>query len=268
MPSFRSLVLLHGYTFLFCYVLAVQAGTPLPSDPVLLIMGASVGDGHYSFLLALLLTISAALLGDLFWFELGRRRGRSVLKLLCKFALEPDTCVRKTEVGYMKRGAWTLLFTKFVPGTSLISNPIAGAIGMSRSRFLLADAAGSALWATAYLLCGALFHHQIDRVIVLFGLFGRRAGSVLVLLLCIFLAWRYSQRVRFRRQLRIDRMSPQDVHSALSSEPPPVIVDLRSPAEIERTGQKIMSARVLRPAELRAHFEEIPRDREVILYCT
>lgn len=268
MPSFRSLVLHHGYAFLFCYVFAVQAGLPIPSDPVLLIMGAAIGDGRYGFWIAFLVTMTAALLGDWVWYELGRWRGRSILKLLCKFSLEPDTCVRKTELDFMKRGPWTLLFTKFVPGTSLISTPLAGAIKMPRWRFLLADAAGAALWSTTYLVAGALFHRQIDRVIVLLGLFGRRAGFVLALLLGAFILWRYFQRVRFRRQLRINRMSPQEVFSMMSSDPPPIIVDLRTPAEVERTGQKILGAEVLRPAELRAHFEEIPPDREVILYCT
>lgn len=268
MSSFRSLVLLHGYRFLFCYVFAVQAGVPIPSDPVLLIMGASAGDGHYSFWVALMVTVSAALLGDLVWYELGRWRGRSILKLLCRFSLEPDTCVRKTELDYMKRGAWSLLFTKFVPGTSLISNPLAGAIKMPRWRFLLADAAGSAVWSTAYLATGVLFHREIDKAISLLGLFGRRAGLILALLLGAFIAWRYFQRVRFRRQLRIDRVSPKEVYSMIGSDTPPLIVDLRSPAEVERTGQKIIGAQVLRPAELRAHFEQIPREREVILYCT
>lgn len=267
-PSFRSLVVLHGYAFLFCYVFAVQGGMPIPSDPLVLIMGASIGDGHYSFGLALLLCIIAAVLGDLVWFELGRWRGRSVLKVLCKLSLEPDTCVRKTEVEFMRRGPWSLLFTKFVPGVSLISTALAGAIKMPRWQFVLADATGAGIWATAYLTVGVLFHRQIDKVIVLLGLFGRRAGFVLAVLLGAFAAWRYFQRVRFRRQLRIDRISPQEAFALMSGDSAPIVVDLRSPAEVTRTGQKIRGAQVLRPAELRAHFAEIPPDRGVILYCT
>lgn len=268
MPFFRSLLLRHGYLFLFCYIFAVQAGVPLPSDPLVLIVGASIGDGQHSFLSALGVAVAAALLGDLLWYELGRWRGRSVLKLLCKFALEPDTCVRQTELGFMKRGAWTLLFTKFVPGTSLISTPLAGAIKMPRWRFLIADVAGAAFWSSAYLIIGIVFHRQIDKVIVFLGLFGRRAGVTIALLLAAFVAWRYFQRIRFRRQLRINRITPREVYAFMGTDPPPIIVDLRSPAEVERTGQKILTARVLRPAEIRAHFSEIPEHREVILYCT
>jgi membrane protein DedA with SNARE-associated domain len=267
-PSFSSIFLLHGYLLLFCYVFAVQAGVPVPSDPVLLIMGAAVGDGRYSFSVAVAVAVAAALSGDILWYELGRWRGRSVLKLLCRFSLEPDICVRKTELEFMKRGAWALLFMKFVPGTSLISTPLAGAIRMPRWRFVLADAAGAMLWSAAYVALGVLFHRQVDRVIVLLGLFGRRAGFVLAALLFSFVLWRYFQRVRFRRQLRVNRISASEVHSMMGNDPAPIIVDLRSPGEIESSGRKIAGAQVLRPAELRAHFKEFLGDREVILYCT
>lgn len=267
-PSFGSILLLHGYLFLFCYVFAVQAGVPVPSDPVLLVMGALVGDRQYSFGVALAVAVAAALSGDFIWYELGRWRGRSILKLLCRFSIEPDTCVRTTERGFMKRGAWALLFMKFVPGTSLVSTPLAGAIKMSRWQFLLADAAGAALWATAYLGLGVLFHRQVNRVIVLLGLFSRRAGFVLALLLAAFILWRYFQRVHFRRKLRVNRISPPEALSMMENEPAPMIVDLRNRSEVETSGRKIAGAVVLRPAELRAHFKDFLRDREVILYCT
>ncbi len=267
-PSFRTLILHHGYVFLFCYVLAVQAGMPIPADPVLLIMGATVGDGHYRFSIALLVSVLAAVLGDSIWYELGRWRGRSILALLCRFALEPDTCVRKTEVGFMRRGAWSLLFMKFVPGMSLISTPLAGAMKMPRWQFLLADAAGSAIWCTTYLLGGVLFRHEIDRVLLAMGLFGRQAGAVLAMLFGAFVAYRYFQRWRFRRQLRINRITPSEVVAKMDAGEPLMLVDLRAPSEIEKTGFKLQGAKVLRPAELRTHFEDLPADRDVVLYCT
>jgi membrane protein DedA with SNARE-associated domain len=235
---------------------------------MLLIMGATVGEGRYSFGIALLVVVTAALLGDLLWYELGRFRGRSILTLLCKFSLEPDTCVRKTELGFMKRGAWSLLLVKFVPGMSLLSMPLAGAMKMPRWRFLLADAAGTSLWCTAYLSAGVLFRRQINDVVLRLGLFGRRAGLVLALLLAAYIAWRYWQRWRFRRQLRINRVSPEEALSMMNGEPPAFMVDLRNPKEIESSGLKIRGAQVLRPAEIRSHFQDLPRDREVILYCT
>ena len=77
MLSFRALLLLHGYAFLFFYVLGVQAGVPIPADPLLLVMGALAANGFYSVWIAFLVTIAAGLAADLCWYELGRRRGRS-----------------------------------------------------------------------------------------------------------------------------------------------------------------------------------------------
>lgn len=265
----RSLLLKHGYAFLFCYVFAVQAGAPIPADPLLLIMGALVGDGHYSFWISMLGGVLAAMAGDHLWYELGRRKGSVVLGLLCKLSLEPDSCVRKTELNFARRGAWTLVVAKFVPGMSLVSMPVAGAIRMRRSRFLMADAAGCLLWAGGYLMLGMLFHSQVDALVNLLGLFGKRAGLSALMLIAVYIGLRYLQRWRFLRQLRINRVGPEEAFAILNSEGAAVtIVDLRHPAEIERSGLKIAGALVMRPEELRARSGEIPKEHEIILYCT
>ncbi len=249
-------------------MLGVQAGLPIPADPLLVVMGALVGDGRYSLLRSMLTTVSACLISDYFWYELGRRRGRSILAALCRFSLEPDTCVRKTEGGFAKRGAWTFLFAKFVPGMGLISTPLAGAIRMPRWRFLLADAAGSVLWSSAYLVAGKIFHTQLTLVLDWLGLFGRRAGVVAITLLAAYIGFKYLQRWRFRRELRINRISPADALMLLQNGEAVTIVDLRNPAEIENEGLKIAGALVLRPEDLRSRAHSIPPEHEVILYCT
>jgi len=268
MPSFHSLLLRHGYAFLFFYVFCVQAGVPIPADPLLVLMGALVGDGRYSLWLSALAASAAALAGDTFWYELGRRRGRPVLALLCRLSIEPDTCVRRTEAGFSKRGAWTLLFAKFIPGMSLLSMPLAGASRMPRLRFLLVDAAGCLLWTVTYLLMGKLFHRQIDALSDMLGLFGRRAGLVFCALLAAYVLWKFFQRWRLRRELRINRVSPLEAFALIESGEPVTVVDLRNAAEIQEWGLKIRGARILRFEDLRSGSHQIPYDHEVILYCT
>ncbi|HEX3684923.1 MAG TPA: VTT domain-containing protein [Bryobacteraceae bacterium] len=268
MPSVRSLLLRHGYAFLFCYVFGVQAGVPIPADPLLLIMGALVGDGRYSFWISAVAGITAAMAGDCFWYELGRRRGRSVLAVVCKLSLEPDACVRKTELRFRRRGAWSLLVAKFFPGMSLVSMPLAGVIQMRRWRFLLADAAGCALWVFGYLLLGKLFHRQIDSIISLLGFYGQRAGIIVASFIALYVAFKYLQRWRFRRQLRINRVSPQEALNLMSGGERITVVDLRNPAEIRELGSKIAGARILLAEDLSSRSHEIPDDHEVILYCS
>ena len=266
--SFRFLLLRHGYLLLGVYTLLVSLGLPIPVDPLFLLMGAMVGNHRYSFFPALMGALIPAICGDIVWYHIGRFRGRSVLNLLCKLSLEPDTCVRKTEAAFAARGDKALLIVKFVPGMSLVSVTLAGISKMPFTRFLLADAAGCAIWVSVYLTLGNLFYRQVDKIIQWLGLLGRQAGLVIFILLMIYLAYKSIQRWRFIRGLRVDRITPQEAHGLLNGGQPVTIVDLRHPAEVERVGTKIAKALVLRPDELRSRSHEIPKDQEIILYCT
>ncbi len=268
MFSFRYLLLQHGYALMFAYVLIVSIGLPVPVDPLFLLMGAMVGNHRYSFLASLLAALVPALLGDVAWYFLGRYRGRSILNLLCKLSIEPDTCVRNTEDSFLKRGDSALLISKFVPGMSLVSVTLAGISKMPVGRFLWLDAAGCAIWAGGYLLVGQIFYRQVDLVILWLGLMGRRAGLTLCLLLALYIGYKYFQRWRFLRKLRTDRISPEQLHNLLEVCNSVTIIDLRHPSEVEREGSKIPNAVVVRPEELRSRAHEIPREREIILYCT
>jgi membrane protein DedA with SNARE-associated domain len=266
--AIRQLLLIHGYAFVFGWVFVVQGGLPVPADPMLVVMGAMVGEGHYSFLLALLAGMAGALLGDSIWYELGRHRGRSVVKFLCRWTMEPDTCVRSTEERFAKGGARALLLAKFIPGMSLVSIPLAGMIRMPRRVFLMWDTAACFIWIGSYLLVGAIFHKQLQDVIDALSGMGRWAIVLLVALFALYLAYKRFDRWRFLRALRMARIEPERVAELLLENPTLTIVDLRHPVEVEREGFKITGALVLRPEDLRSRSGEIPRDQEIILYCS
>jgi membrane protein DedA with SNARE-associated domain len=231
-------------------------------------MGAQAGDHHYSFFLSIMAALWPAVFGDIIWYQIGKHRGRSVLKLLCRLSLEPDTCVRKTEGAFSTRGSNALLFSKFIPGMSLASVTLAGISGMPFGQFLLADLAGCTLWVSAYLSLGWVFHRQVDTIIGSLGLYGRRAGLVIVFLLALYLGYKYFQRWRFLHNLRVNRVTPDQVNELISSGCGMTIVDLRHPSEVERVGIKIPNAVILRPEDLRSGSHEIPLENEIILYCT
>ena len=87
----------HGEAIVFAAVFAEQIGLPVPAIPVLLAAGALAGAGKMSLAVAVLLSLIDCFAGDLIWYELGRRRGRHALNLLCRISLEPDSCVRRTD---------------------------------------------------------------------------------------------------------------------------------------------------------------------------
>lgn len=267
--SFTQLLLLHGYYFVFFYVFAVGMGLPIPADPLLLVMGALVGDHHYGLAQAFFTALIPAIAADYMWYEVGRFKGSSVLRLLCRITIEPDTCVRTAESTFTKRGVSTLYFAKFVPGLSLISMPMAGIIGMSRRRFLIADSIGCTLWISAYMLTGVAFHRYVESLIVQMGFFGQRAGVIVVFLLVCFIGFKYVQRWRILRELRVNRITPLAVRDLIESAKGGLtIVDLRHPSEIERESYKIPGAVVRRPEELKMLATEVSPDQEIVLYCT
>src|SRR5579864_3153952 len=189
MNQFLTFLLRHGYSVVFAFVLAEQIGLPVPSTPILLAMGALAGLGRLSFVGALALGVAASLLADTLWYWLGRKRGYPVLNLLCRIALEPDSCVRKTENVFSRFGAGSLLFAKFVPGLSTAGPPLAGLFRMRLPIFLLSDGAGAALWVGAFSGLGYLFRTQLEYAADYALGFGKRLGIALILLLAAYILW-------------------------------------------------------------------------------
>jgi membrane protein DedA with SNARE-associated domain len=258
----------HGYTVLFVWVLGEQIGLPIPAVPVLMAAGALAGEGRLSWVTAMALALIASLVADTLWFEFGKRRGASVLNLLCRISLEPDSCVRRTEGTYDKYGPRTLLVAKFIPGLATAAPPVMGMFGLSRRRFWLFDAAGAAVWAGAFLGIGYLFSSQIE----LAATYASRFGGWLVLLvagaLAFFIALKYRERRLFMRTLVESRIAAEELKSKLDAGEPVFIVDLRHALDALPDPRTLPGAVRMTPEELMERNVEIPRDREVILYCT
>jgi membrane protein DedA with SNARE-associated domain len=263
-----AFLLRHGYWVVFAFVLAEQIGLPLPSTPVLLAMGALAGLGKISFWQALGISIVASLIGDSLWYWLGRKRGYSVLNLMCRIALEPDSCVRQTENVFSRYGAGALLFAKFVPGLSTAAPPLAGLFRMPMWRFLLSDTAGAAIWAGSFSLLGFLLREQLEVAAEYALQFGRGVGGGVVALFATYVLWHIWQRQRFLRKLRIARISEEELLRKINAKEPVMIVDLRNPLDVQTSGAKLPGALLMAPSELEERHEEIPRDRDIILYCT
>jgi membrane protein DedA with SNARE-associated domain/rhodanese-related sulfurtransferase len=261
-------LLRHGYVVLFLSVSADQLGLPVPSVPVLLAMGALSGSGEFSLAIALPLAVAGCLVGDLSWYELGRRRGRRILKLLCRISLEPDFCIRRAEDVFSRRGPNVLLFSKFVPGLSLVAPPLAAMFRMRIRRFLAWDAAGSMLWAGAFIGAGFLFRVQIERIGALLLRLGTGVFVLLAAALAFYLAWKVAHRWRFLRRLRVARITPEELNGKMETGEDLTVVDLRHPLEFDADRVKIRGALHLLPEELDRRHHDIPRDRDVVLYCT
>src|SRR5262249_48794572 len=94
----------HPYLVLTLSGLLERTGFPLLLPPVRGGAGALAATGQMRFDLALWLALAACVAGDTLWFELGRKKGNSVLTTLCRISLEPDSCVRRSK-NFFEKGA-------------------------------------------------------------------------------------------------------------------------------------------------------------------
>lgn len=268
MSSTLDFLARHGYWFVFVTVLAEQLGLPIPAVPVLVAMGALAGLGQLSFLASLVLAVAACLGADFLWFWLGRRKGLSVLRTLCRISLEPDSCVSIAKDWFRRWGNSALLFAKFIPGFSTAAPPMAGVNRMTIARFLTYDAAGSLAWAGSSMLAGYLFHNQLELLLEGLRQMGSWFGALLLGGLAAYIALKWYQRHRLIHQFLMARISADELWDRMKAGEDLTIVDLRGAIELEETQSKLPGALWLTISELDTRHEEIPRDREIILYCS
>lgn len=259
----------HGALVVFIAVLLEQIGVPIPSSPVLLAAGALAGAGKFSLTMVIALATIASLLGDIVWYILGRRKGQSILNLLCRISLEPDSCASTTKGWFSRLGASSLLIAKFVPGLSTAAPPMAGATRMSLARFTIFDLAGSLIWSGAFALLGVLFSPQLERVLEVAAQFGLTAGAVLFLIVAAYLGTKFYQRQRFLKDLRAARITPEDLMQIMETPGCEVsIIDLRSTVDLGDRPERIPGALWFSSRDFEQRHSEIPRDRDIILYCS
>ena len=268
MKSTLQIFLQYGYWVLFATVLAEQLGLPIPAVPALLAMGVLAGLGNFSFAMALSIALLACLMADFLWYYMGRTRGQSVLNLLCRLSLEPDYCVRRTKGLFGRYGDKGLLVAKFLPGFSTMAPPMAGLTRMGPGRFLLLDGLGSLLWAGAFMGTGYVLRAQIEWAAEALSRFGTSMGLVVGLFVGFYGAWQLVQRRKTLRSLRAARVTPEEVMERLNAGEELVILDLRHQEDVDSDPLRLPNAIHFTMEELEARHEEIPRDREIVLYCS
>jgi membrane protein DedA with SNARE-associated domain len=259
-------VIRHGYVLIFSWLLAEQAALPIPSFPLLLVSGALARTGQLKLSSVITYALAACLIADNVWFYIGRRYSSKALQFICKMSLEPDSCVRQTENLFVKYGMGSLLVSKFIPGLNVLAPPLAGGSGANFGRFLLFDSLGSLLWIASYVAVGYVFSDQLELAL----LYAMRMGSGFVVLvvcaLAAWISWKLVERRRFVKSVNVARISAQQLRSMLDAGLDVAIVDVRS--RITRATNSIPGALQIPIEDLPTRHLEIPRDRQIVLFCT
>ena len=202
MNEITALLAQHGLALVFANVVLTQLGVPLPAVPLLAVAGALVAEGQLPLVPLLAVTVAASLVGDTLWYWAGRRHGYSILRTLCRIAIEPDSCVKQTENVFLRWGQVSIVVAKYVPGFATIAPPLAGTMRLAFWRFALLSATGALLWAAAPIGLGAWFHSEIDWALEQLEQLGGIAVVLVALVLAIYIGIKVAERYLLIRFLR------------------------------------------------------------------
>ena len=267
MNDLVALLSAQGAAVVFLATLATRLGAPVPAAPFLVVAGGLAVGGQLSFAAVLLAAVLGNILGDGAWFLAGRRWGYRVMRFVCRISLSADTCVRRSESILGRWGGLSLIAAKFVPGVSVVAPPMAGALGMSNTRFMAYETVAALIWALGFLALGGLFHGAIQDVLAVMSSVGLTATLVGMLLLAAFVAWRYRER-RIARQLEdIEHVEVAALREALAVGARLMVVDLRS-AETRKIDDRAVPGAVgITYGELDDRLAELQAARELVVFC-
>jgi membrane protein DedA with SNARE-associated domain/rhodanese-related sulfurtransferase len=258
----------YGLVLVACNVLLNQIGLPVPVVPTLVLAGAVAGSGKLGLAGIFSLSVAACLAADCGWYWIGQKYGIRVLKTLCRISLEPDSCVNETQSQFDRWGVNSLVIAKFVPGLSTIAPPMAGAMRIGWLRFILLSTTAAMLWVGAALLAGTLFKTQIERLLIHLDRIGSIAVVGALILLSAYIAFKWWERTRFYKMLRMARISVDELHEMIETGTSPLIIDVRSATARALEPHWIPGALHISLPDVAVHMKDLPRDRDIILYCT
>ena len=258
----------HGAMVMFVALFIEQVGLPFPATPFLLYAGALVGAGKLNTITTVGAAVTGSLVADMIWFYVGIFTGKRALKLVCRVSLEPDSCVRRTEDLFARFGMRGLIAGKFIPGLSTLLPPLAGSSGISVRRFLFFDGISSVVYCGSFLLVGFLFSNQVEQIVVAFAGLGSGTLALLVAFLAAYITYKYVQRRRVLRESSVARITVDELRHQQETGENPLVLDLRPASEIDHAPYLIPGALQINIDDVARWQHEIPRDRDIILYCS
>lgn len=267
----QELIDKYGVALVFVNVLALSLGLPVPAMPTLILVGAGLAMQPETMWLPLLgalaVSVAASLIGDSVWFYAGRRYGNRTLQSLCRLSLSRDTCMKRTERFYGRFGIRVLSVAKFIPGLSMVSVPMAGAMQVRTPPFLRYDGLGAALWAGLGLALGVAFSAQVETVIDTLSRLGTGAVVVVGLLLAAYIGWRWWRRRALFKSLEAARIDARELDGLIRGGSSPVVFDIRAPGFRDVDPYVIPGAVFADERQLEGIRSTYARERKIVIYC-
>jgi membrane protein DedA with SNARE-associated domain/rhodanese-related sulfurtransferase len=264
----------HGYAVVAISLFLAAAGLPLPTSIVLLAAGSLARQG-LDLRVLLLLACSSAILGDVLLFFGGRYTGWWLLAGMCRLSMNPEGCIFSSSAYLYRRGAKTLLFSKWIPGLASMAAPLAGSLNMRFWRFLRLDALGVLFYCGIWMSIGYIFSSFLVEIEDWLQTLGH---AVLIVILTLVAAYAVSLVVfwaKARKYEKIQKISAETLRERLLTRDPSklvVIADVRSHNYYDPGMQRIKNSIRVEPTRLREELEALREfmapECEIYLYCS
>jgi membrane protein DedA with SNARE-associated domain/rhodanese-related sulfurtransferase len=221
------LLTMHGYWLLFLCVLGRQACLPIPANLFVLAAGALAGFGKLSVIGVVAFSVSAFVVADLAWYEVGKRHGGKALQFIRKATRNQHSEADRLAEVFARHGVKVLLFSKFMLGLDALAAPASGFYRIKPSSFLLFDTLGAALWTSVYVALGYVFRVQVNRVAAYSKQIGVAAVWAAVALVGVFIIRRLLRHYRLLRACWIPQLTADQLACKLIAGEIIVILDLQ-----------------------------------------
>jgi membrane protein DedA with SNARE-associated domain len=260
----------HGYLFLAIVCFAEAVGLPLPAALAILTAGAVAAYGDLHLYLVLGVGAVTMIAGDLILYFAGKYTGWTLLGFLCRLSANPETCILRSAEYFYRRGKQTLLFAKFIPGINTMSPPLAGSMKMRLGVFLQFDTLGAIFYVGAYAVAGYLFSDALRAITRGLRSAGFAAEVVFGIGLAAYLIYRMWVYRKYRLLDVIPRVPAEELARRLASDAAAnmLIADVRSHGYYDADTERIAGSIRIEPNNLVEEIKDLPKDREIYLYCT
>jgi membrane protein DedA with SNARE-associated domain len=270
MNDLLSMMARHGYALTCALLFAESLGVPVPAAIALVAAGSAVASHTLWGPGVLFAALIALLIGDTTMFWLGHFSGWALLGFLCRLSMNPETCMLRSAESFYKRGKVTLVIAKFVPGINTMAAPLAGSMKMRFGQFLRLDLAGALLYCLIYLLVGYLSRDFLAATLNSFHTAGRVMEVVVIAAFVAYVVYRVAHFHKYRKYNIVPRVQVQELALRLGSGDAGnvQIIDVRSHGYYDIGAERIHSSIRIEPNNLEEEVKNLPKDKDLYLYCT
>jgi membrane protein DedA with SNARE-associated domain/membrane-associated phospholipid phosphatase len=191
MEQVLSLIEHYGYLVVFFGVMLESTGVPLPGETILLASGVLAQRGHLDVEDAIVFGIMGAVVGDQIGYWVGREGGRPFVLRWGRYVFITPERLAGAERFFERHGGKAVFLARFFSGLRVFGALVAGMSRMRWGTFLLYNAFGGAIWATAVVLVGYFLGSSLGLVERWLG----RATLLLAVLVAVavgfYLAYRW-----------------------------------------------------------------------------